>query len=434
VTSTPKAPDPMKTAQAQSGLNTDTALTQQLTNMINQTNPWGSVNYDQNGTTGFIDSTGKYRTIPQFTQTTTYNPEQQAIFDASTQAQTNLANIASEQSASIQKYLNDRFQFSGGPDVQGLANNAVKAPGALQAQHINAPDALQAQQFSFDNQDAANWATDLASQRILPQQKQDRTALETQLVNRGLRPGTAAWNSELERQGRTQNDQINQLTLNGRQQAYGEASNTFGANQQSALNAYDRNWASQLGANQANFANDLGAYGANWNAALGANQNQFNQANTARNQAFQEAVTQRNQPLNEISALMSGSQIANPGQQSSATPQAQVAGVDYSGLVNSNYQSQLASSGGMMGGLFGLAGTLGGAAIKSGAFSDERLKTYIQKVGTLDNGLSVYSYRYVWGGPAQIGVMAHEVADVRPEAVHMHDSGYLMVDYEKAVG
>src|SRR3546814_8588914 len=88
-----------------------------------------------------------------------------------------------------------------------------------------------------------------------------------------------------------------------------------------------------------------------------ANTDQLNQlALTGRGQAFNEAMTTRNQPLNEISSLLSGSQIANPGQMSSGTPQASVAGVDYTGLVNQQYQAQLAKSQAGLGGLFGLAG------------------------------------------------------------------------------
>ncbi len=361
--SAPKAPDPFKVAQAQSGMNTDTAITQQLTNMVNQENPWGCVNYEQNGSTGFTDSSGRYRSVPVFTQKTTYSPQQQAIFDASTQAQTNIANIASEQSANIRNYLNNRFDFG----------SEFQAP----------------EDFKFNNQDAADWAYDLGSKRILPQQQQDRAALETQLVNRGLRPGTAAWNSELERLGRTQSDQLNQLALTGRQQAFNE---------------------------------QLQGYGTNFNTDL-----------AARQQAFNEAVTTRNQPLNEIASLLSGSQIANPGQASPGTPQATVAGVDYTGLVGQQYQAEMQAHQAGMGGLFGLAGTLGSAAIKAGAFSDIRLKENITPVGKLDNGLTVYSYRYKGGGPQQIGVMAQDVLEVHPEAVHLHDSGFLMVDYERAV-
>lgn len=60
-------------------------------------------------------------------------------------------------------------------------------------------------------------------------------------------------------------------------------------------------------------------------------------------------------------------------------------------------------------------GAIGGGLM--GYFSDRRLKRDIKRVGTLDNGLGVYSYRYVWGGPTTIGVMADEVRKVKPHAV-----------------
>lgn len=324
--STPKPPDPAATAAAQSGLNQDTALTQQLMGMTSQVNPWGSVSYDQSGSTGFVNSQGRYVDIPRFTQTTTYNPDQQEIFDKSTQAQQNIAGIAQDQSAKLGTYLNDPFEFG--------------------------------------NQDAANWAYDLGSQRIIPQQQRNQQALESRLINSGIRPGTQAWNSEMERQTQANSDQLNQLALTGRSQAFGEA------------------------------------------------------------------VTTRNQPINEITALLSGSQLQNPGSASPATPSPSVAGVDYTGLVSQNYQNQLQSSQSALGGLFGLAGSLGGAAI----MSDIRAKTDITRVGMLDNGLPVYAYRYVWGGPMQIGVMAQEVAQLHPEAVMVDGpTGLLTVDYATAV-
>src|SRR3546814_7562959 len=79
----------------------------------------------------------------------------------------------------------------------------------------------------------------------------------------------------------------------------------------------------------------------------------------------------RNQPINEITALLSGSQVSNPASMSGPSPQTQVGGVDYAGLVNQNYQNQMNAYGAKMGGLFGLAGSLGGAAI----MSDRRLRS-----------------------------------------------------------
>jgi hypothetical protein len=66
------------------------------------------------------------------------------------------------------------------------------------------------------------------------------------------------------------------------------------------------------------------------------------------------------------------------------------------------------------------------------AMSDRRLKTDIKRVGVLDNGLPVYSYKYVMGGPTVIGVMADEVAQVVPEAYVPNAVGdFAAVDYSK---
>lgn len=87
-----------------------------------------------------------------------------------------------------------------------------------------------------------------------------------------------------------------------------------------------------------------------------------------RSQAEQEALAQRNQPLNEISALMSGSQVSQPS--FGATPTTGIQAPNYEGDVAQNYAGQLQSyqigqsqKNAMMGGLFGLAAApLGGWA------------------------------------------------------------------------
>lgn len=316
---TPEPPDPWKTAQAQSQWNNTTAQTQQALNMVDQVNPWGNVNYSQNGTQTIIGADGKPFQVPRYTQTTTLTPEQQAIFQQSQTAQGNLAGLAADQSGAMRDYLSTPFQFT--------------------------------------NQDAANWAYDLGAQRLDPRFEQQRASLDAQLVNRGIRPGTEAYDREMTRVGQTQNDAYNQLMLQGRQQAFGEN------------------------------------------------------------------LATRNQPINEISALLSGSQVSNPAQMSGAAPQTGVAGVDYTGLVNQKYQAELANSQAKMGGLFGLAGA--GLSL----FSDRRLKTDIKRVGTLESGLGVYTYRFQERGPVHMGVMAQEAAETFPDAVAMHPSGYLTVDY-----
>lgn len=71
------------------------------------------------------------------------------------------------------------------------------------------------------------------------------------------------------------------------------------------------------------------------------------------------------------------------------------------------------------------------AASAAAAMSDIHLKTGIRKLGALPSGLPFYAFRYVWGGPEQIGVMAQEAREVFPEAVIEHPSGFLMVDYSR---
>lgn len=63
-------------------------------------------------------------------------------------------------------------------------------------------------------------------------------------------------------------------------------------------------------------------------------------------------------------------------------------------------------------------------------YSDIRLKTDVRKIDTRADGLGVYEFNYVWGGPKHIGLMAHEVQALYPDAVSERD-GYLMVDYGK---
>ena len=63
-------------------------------------------------------------------------------------------------------------------------------------------------------------------------------------------------------------------------------------------------------------------------------------------------------------------------------------------------------------------------------YSDIRLKTDVRKIDTRADGLGVYEFSYVWGGPRYVGLMAQEVQALYPDAVSERD-GYLMVDYRK---
>lgn len=85
----------------------------------------------------------------------------------------------------------------------------------------------------------------------------------------------------------------------------------------------------------------------------------------------------------------------------------------------------------LMGAGIGLLGALG----KGGLFgSDERIKENIEQVGEMPDGLGVYSYdlKPEFGGGRQIGLLAQEVEQVKPDAVAETAQGIKAVDYAKA--
>lgn len=82
-----------------------------------------------------------------------------------------------------------------------------------------------------------------------------------------------------------------------------------------------------------------------------------------RGQAFSELQAQRNQPINEIAALLSGSQVSMPNYTQN-TPSS-IATTDNAGLINNNFNQQMqnyqtAQSGwnSTVGGLFGLGSSI----------------------------------------------------------------------------
>ena len=64
--------------------------------------------------------------------------------------------------------------------------------------------------------------------------------------------------------------------------------------------------------------------------------------------------------------------------------------------------------------------------------SDIRLKRDVALVGRREDGLGLYRYRYLWSDMVYVGVMAQEVALIRPDAIVRSPSDpYLRVDYAK---
>lgn len=151
------------------------------------------------------------------------------------------------------------------------------------------------------------------------------------------------------------------------------------------------------------------------------------------NTGMQTALTERNQPINEITALLSGSQVSQPNFVNTSMPQ--IATTDMAGLINNDYSNRLnqfnakqARRDSLMGGLFDVGGSIGSAMI----MSDRRLKVDVQRVGEV-RGLGVYEYRYLGSPDVHIGLMADEVEKMRPDAVGRGADGFASVDYAEAL-
>jgi hypothetical protein len=159
---------------------------------------------------------------------------------------------------------------------------------------------------------------------------------------------------------------------------------------------------------------------------------QYGLESDARSKDIQTEAYLRSLPLNEITSLLSGSQVGMPqfqayqGQDIAPPPifgaaQAQ----DQANL--GRYNAKMAGRSSMLGGLF----SLGGVALGGGLFSDVRLKENVRRVGQTEAGLPIYTYNYIGNPTVHMGVMAQEVETVFPDAVMTHESGYKMVDYSK---
>lgn len=154
-------------------------------------------------------------------------------------------------------------------------------------------------------------------------------------------------------------------------------------------------------------------------------------------QAFQEATSLYTLPATLGTQLAQFGQYTAPGTQWAQTPGLSINPADYAGAVSQmeniqeqNYQAEIAQQDALMSGLFGTAGKLGGAAILA---SDRRLKRHIKKIGKLENGLSVYTFKFAGSDLPYTGLMADEVMKVKPWAVLTDKNGYLLVNYDEAM-
>lgn len=238
--------------------------------------------------------------------TQSLNPQAQQTLDAQQRVQTGLANLGEQGLQQAQGVLGNQFQYNG-PGVQTSLNTSGIAQMPVNA-GTTGQQALMA--------------------RLQPQIDQSDAALKQQLANQGIGAGSEAYGNAQRVQGQQDNDLKSQAAL-------------YGINLDQSANQQGYNQALQSG--------------------------QF--ANTASAQNLQQQLGLYNQPLNQITALESGSQIQAPQFQ-----QYQGANIQAAPIANATsqlgqyqqnlYGQQVAAYNSQMqaiGSLFGSAGQAAGA-------------------------------------------------------------------------
>jgi hypothetical protein len=343
----PPPPDYAGAAVAQGAANKETAIASSRLNNPNVVNPYGTQTWQEGATD---DSR------PTLTQT--FSPEQQALYEQEMETKGLLSGLGTQGATALQSVVGKNLDLSGAP----------AAPGDATATRENVYNAM----MSRVNQDIG----------------QSRDKANSDLIAAGIRPGTAAYESAM--------DRINRQETDARQQAL------LGAGQEA--------------------------------------QRDFTMDAQARKDAIAEILASRQTPLNEINALMSGSQVSNPFAMPGATQNANIQAAPLynaamqTGQYNTDvWNQQQANNNAAMSGLFSLGSTAAMPFFMGG--SDRLIKQNIHVIGKHPIGVNLYSFEYkpeyrdTWGHGLHIGVMADEVELVMPEAVVMHDDGYKMVDY-----
>ena len=351
--SAPEPPNPYATAGAATSTNVATAIANANLNNVNQVTPQGNLDYSNTSNYNFTDPvSGQSYSIPQFTATQTLSPEGQATLDQSNAAKYNLASIGNMSSQQLQQLLGSPINLNnipGAGDASLLTN--LGAP-----QYGIAPSGQQ--QTTYDNSQGTMQRANVENslfQRMQPQNQLALSHLQSQLSDQGIKYGSPAYQAAMDNYNRGINDQMLGITAQGGQEQQLQAS-------------LAQNLAQFHNTAQTNMFQQAATQTQAYNAALAQQQSQqeslFNAQQAARSQALSEQYALRDQPINEISALLSGSQVSNPNFINAT--QNKIPTTDIAGLINNNfsqsldsYKQQSANYNNIVGGLFGALGKVG---------------------------------------------------------------------------
>ncbi|MEJ0092825.1 MAG: tail fiber domain-containing protein [Methylocella sp.] len=178
------------------------------------------------------------------------------------------------------------------------------------------------------------------------------------------------------------------------------------------------------------------------NAERSLNQNQTGSVENAmaqdQNQVFNQALQSYEAPIQTLGTLLGEGQPGSVSSSLVSTPQEQVQPANFESTAEQNFDQQNQQFQNTISGLFSIpSAILGGLARApgtpaAGTTSDRRAKRDIAEIGRLFDGKPVYRFRYHDDPKMQIGLMAQDVAEDCPEAVHVGDDGFMRVNYERA--
>lgn len=399
--SKPSAPPPMDyaaAAQAQGASNKETALAEYQLNNANQVTPWGSTSLAQ------TDPNNPYG----FTKTTTLDPQDQARLDQQRALQSSLLGLAPQAMNSAWNQLQQPLDTSKLPPM----SYGVDAGGTRQLDLSGVSPLVSGQEQARQAQNA------MFSQfydRYAPAAQQAQNAMNARIANMG---GVTTGTGGQRMMGgllTSQGDQLRQGIYDAILKGNDVGAQQFGM----GLQAHQQGVSDITGQTQFNnLANQQDVQNAFANANL---------ANASRTQGLQEQSALRQMPLNELMAMLGGTQVNQPsfqpmqGTQIAPTPIFQGAQAQGQAAQNT-YNQEMGSYNNMMSGLAGL----GSAGIK---YSDDRLKENVVRIGKTPGGHNLYEYDIL--GRHETGVMAQELLLTQPDAVVISKHGHLMVDYSK---
>ena len=345
-------------------------------------------------------------------RTQVYNegkPRTDALYDMANQIarkQSDAMDVSAKVSADNTNYYNNSFKPIEGQTVMNSmgGQNMSAEDASMMSRIMNGTSGLSGAQITDAmnriNNNSGNNAANQASQAAQAQSNSAFTQQSQSLARMGLDPSRLA------------------------SAAAGLAQNQTLANTGAANNARNSAFAQQnaaqtgvanFGRNMPNTAGVALAQGVNAGSAAVGSQSAAANAGLSNAQFMSGAYG-------------TGINAANTGV-NAALGMGNIMGNDYQARVQAASQQ-----GGALGGMFGLAGSLGSAAIMS---SDRSLKENIKKVGVLDSGLPLYTYTYKLGYDlpegAQFGVMADEAELLFPDAVTIASNGFKQVDYARVV-